>query len=91
MTVEKLIRCELPKRVEYMRVIIMELARISDHLICNSVIGVDTGPDARTGLIARVRRDGAIHEVALADLRFAAGSVLGLVVAAYRRWQGRNP
>lgn len=56
-----------------------------------SVIGVDTGPDARTGLIARVRRDGAIHEVALADLRFAAGSVLGLVVAAYRRWQGRNP
>ena len=43
MTVEKLIKAELPKRVEYMRVIIMELARISDHIICNSVIGVDTG------------------------------------------------
>jgi NADH-quinone oxidoreductase subunit D len=43
MTVEKLIGCELPKRVEYMRVIIMELSRISDHLVCNSVIGVDTG------------------------------------------------
>src|ERR1039458_1208765 len=42
MTVEKLIKAELPKRVEYMRVIIMELSRISDHLICNSVIGVDT-------------------------------------------------
>jgi hypothetical protein len=55
-----------------------------------SVIGVDEGPDARTGLIARVRRDGATHEVALADLRFAAGSPLGLVVAAYRRWQGRT-
>ena len=26
-----------------MRVIIMELARIADHVICNSVIGVDTG------------------------------------------------
>jgi NADH-quinone oxidoreductase subunit D len=26
-----------------MRVIIMELARISDHLVCNSVIAVDTG------------------------------------------------
>ena len=43
MTVEKLIKAELPKRVEYMRVIIMELSRIADHLICNSVIGVDSG------------------------------------------------
>ena len=43
MTVEKLIGAEIPKRAQYMRVIIMELARISDHLICNSVIGVDTG------------------------------------------------
>jgi NADH-quinone oxidoreductase subunit D len=49
MTMEKLIKCELPKRVEYMRVIIMELARIADHLICNSVIGVDTG--AMTGFL----------------------------------------
>ncbi|MBM3429026.1 MAG: NADH-quinone oxidoreductase subunit D, partial [Bacteroidetes bacterium] len=29
MTVEKLIQCEIPKRAEYMRVIIMELARIA--------------------------------------------------------------
>lgn len=43
MTVEKLIGVEIPKRVQYMRVIIMELARISDHLVCNAVIGVDTG------------------------------------------------
>jgi NADH-quinone oxidoreductase subunit D len=43
MTVEKLIGTDIPKRVEYMRVIIMELARIADHLVCNSVIGVDTG------------------------------------------------
>lgn len=43
MTVEKLLGVETPKRVDYMRVIIMELARIADHLICNSVIGVDTG------------------------------------------------
>ena len=43
MTFEKLIQAELPKRVEYMRIIIMELARIADHLVCNSVIGVDTG------------------------------------------------
>ncbi|MBK9299942.1 MAG: NADH-quinone oxidoreductase subunit D [Bacteroidetes bacterium] len=49
MTVEKLIGAKLPKRVEYLRIIIMELARIADHLVCNSVIGVDTG--AFTGFI----------------------------------------
>jgi len=43
MTVEKLVGIKLPKRVDYLRVIIMELARIADHLVCNSVIGVDTG------------------------------------------------
>jgi NADH-quinone oxidoreductase subunit D len=43
MTVEKLVGLQLPKRVDYLRVIIMELARIADHLVCNSVIGVDTG------------------------------------------------
>jgi NADH-quinone oxidoreductase subunit D len=43
MTVEKLIGAEIPKRAQYMRVIIMELARISDHIICNTIIGADTG------------------------------------------------
>src|SRR6187549_1469544 len=43
MTVEKLIGVEIPKRAQYMRVIVMELARIADHLVCNAVIGVDTG------------------------------------------------
>jgi len=43
MTVEKLIGLQVTKRIEYMRVIIMELARIADHLICTSVMGVDTG------------------------------------------------
>lgn len=49
MTVEKLIGVEIPKRVQYLRVIVMELARITDHLICNSVLGVDTG--ALTGFV----------------------------------------
>ena len=49
MTVEKLIGIEIPKRVQYLRIIIMELARIADHVICNSVIGVDTG--AMTGFL----------------------------------------
>ena len=54
-----------------------------------NVATVDCGPDARTGLTARVRRDGAAYEVGLADLALAPGSALALVVAAYRRWQGR--
>ena len=49
MTVEKLIKAQLPKRAEYMRVIIMELSRISDHIICNTIIGQDTG--ATTGFL----------------------------------------
>ena len=49
MTVEKLIQAELPKRAQYMRVIIMELSRIADHIICNTIIGQDTG--ATTGFL----------------------------------------
>jgi NADH-quinone oxidoreductase subunit D len=48
-TVEKLIKAEIPPRVQYLRIIIMELSRIADHLVCNSVIGVDTG--AFTGFL----------------------------------------
>src|SRR6187402_1575882 len=49
MTLEKLLDIEVPKRVQYLRVIAMELARITDHLICNSILGVDTG--AYTGFL----------------------------------------
>jgi NADH-quinone oxidoreductase subunit D len=42
-TVEKLLGIKTPKRVDYLRVIIMELSRIADHLICNSIVGVDAG------------------------------------------------
>lgn len=51
---------------------------------------VDAGPVVRTGLTARVTRAGSTYEVALADLVFPADSDLGAVVAAYRRWQGRD-
>ncbi|MCW5922077.1 MAG: NADH-quinone oxidoreductase subunit D [Saprospiraceae bacterium] len=61
MTVEKLIGCELPKRAQYMRVIIMELARIADHLVCNAVIGVDTG--ALTGFTYMFQERERIYEL----------------------------
>src|SRR3989337_2112506 len=61
MTVEKLIGAEIPKRVQYLRVIIMELARISDYLICNTVIAVDTG--ALTGFVYLVQFRELIYEI----------------------------
>jgi NADH-quinone oxidoreductase subunit D len=61
MTVEKLIGADIPKRVQYLRVIIMELARISDHLICNTVIGVDTG--ALTGFVYLFQFRELIYEI----------------------------
>lgn len=61
MTVEKLIKAEIPKRVEYLRVIIMELARLSDHIICNTVIGVDSG--AVTGYFYMFEQRELIYEI----------------------------
>lgn len=43
LTCEKLLDIKTPKRVDYMRVIVMELSRIADHIVCNAVIGVDSG------------------------------------------------
>jgi NADH-quinone oxidoreductase subunit D len=61
MTVEKLIGCEVPKRADYMRVIIMELARISDHIICTTIIGQDTG--ATTGFLYFFQMREKVYEI----------------------------
>ncbi len=61
MTVEKLLGVEIPKRVQYLRVIIMELARITDHLICNAVIAVDTG--ALTGFVYMFQQRELVYEI----------------------------
>lgn len=61
MTMEKLLQLELPKRVDYMRVIVMELSRIADHLICNSILGVDTG--ALTGFLYVFQEREYIYEI----------------------------
>lgn len=60
-TVEKLLGVQLPKRVEYLRVIIMELARIADHLICNSILGVDTG--AYSGFLYLMQYRELVYEI----------------------------
>ena len=61
MTVEKLLGLDVPKRVQYLRVIVMELARITDHLVCNAVIGVDTG--ALTGFVYLFQQRELVYEI----------------------------
>ncbi len=61
LTCEKLLGIKTPKRVDYLRIIIMELARISDHLICNSIVGVDTG--AYTGFLYVMQYRELIYEI----------------------------
>ncbi|MFN8334447.1 MAG: NADH-quinone oxidoreductase subunit D [Cyclobacteriaceae bacterium] len=61
MTMEKLLKLEIPKRVQYLRIIIMELARISDHIICNTIIGQDVG--ATTGFLYLFQYRERIYEI----------------------------
>lgn len=61
LTCEKLLGVKTPKRVDYLRVIIMELARIADHLICNSIVGVDSG--AYSGFLYLMQYRELIYEI----------------------------
>jgi NADH-quinone oxidoreductase subunit D len=61
LTCEKLLNVTTPKRVDYLRVIIMELSRVSDHLICNSIVGVDAG--AYTGFLYVMQYRELIYEI----------------------------
>lgn len=61
MTVEKLLEVTVPKRAQYIRVIMMELARIADHLICSSIMGVDTG--AFSGFLYVMQEREKIYEI----------------------------
>ncbi|MCF0056563.1 NADH dehydrogenase (quinone) subunit D [Dyadobacter sp. CY356] len=61
MTMEKFLQIEVPKRAQYIRVIMMELARISDHLICNSILGVDSG--AFSGFLYVMQKREDIYEI----------------------------
>ncbi len=61
LTVEKLLGIEVPKRAQYIRVIMMELARITDHLICNSILAVDAG--AFTGFLYVMQYREKVYEI----------------------------
>lgn len=61
MTMEKLLDIDVPKRAQYIRVILMELARISDHVICTSIMGVDTGAFSGFLYVMQIREE--IYEI----------------------------
>jgi NADH-quinone oxidoreductase subunit D len=84
MTVEKLIQAEIPKRVQYMRVIIMELARIADHIVCNSVIGVDTG--ALSGFVYLFQERENIYEIYEAICGARLTTNVGRIGGFEREW-----
>ena len=41
--IEKLLGLEIPARTKYIRMIVAELSRIGDHLVCNGAVGLDAG------------------------------------------------
>jgi len=86
---EKLLGIEVPKLVQYVRVIMFELNRIIDHLICTGVIGVDCG--AYTGFLyfmeQRERAYDIIQKMTGARLTTTFGRVGGLDRPLYNEFK----
>ncbi len=61
LTAEKMMQIEVPERVTYVRMIISELSRIMDHIICNGIMGVDLG--AFSGLLHLFHHRENIYQV----------------------------
>lgn len=84
MTVEKLIGAALPERVERLRVVVMELARIADHIIANAVIGVDAG--ALTGFVYVFQWRERIYEIYEAICGARLTTNMGRIGGFERQW-----
>jgi NADH-quinone oxidoreductase subunit D len=88
LTVEKFINADIPKRVQYMRVIVMELARISDHIICNAIIGVDTG--ALTGFTYLFQWRERIYDIFEAICGARLTTNIGRIGGFDRQWSDKT-
>ncbi|MBC7411682.1 MAG: NADH-quinone oxidoreductase subunit D [Bacteroidia bacterium] len=88
LTVEKFINADIPKRVQYMRVIVMELARISDHIICNAIIGVDTG--ALTGFTYLFQWRERIYDIFEAICGARLTTNIGRIGGFERQWSDKT-
>ncbi|MBM9578529.1 NADH-quinone oxidoreductase subunit D [Leptospira sp. 201903070] len=61
LAVEKMMQIEVPDRATYVRMIISELSRIMDHIICSGILGVDLG--AFSGLLHLFHHRENIYQV----------------------------
>ncbi len=61
MTVEKLLKIDVPERAQYIRVIMSEISRITDHLTCLGPIAMETG--AMTVFIYMMRAREFLYDV----------------------------
>ena len=59
--VENMMGIEVPKKVDYVRVIICELSRIIDHAVCLGILGVDLG--ALTGFLYLYREREKVYNI----------------------------
>ncbi len=70
MAVEKLLKLEIPKRAQYVRVICCELARISSHLMAMGALAMDVG--ALTVFVWAIREREKLYDIfdVLTGVRF---------------------
>ena len=65
--VEKLLGIQIPKRAEQLRVLVSELARLADHIICLGINAVDIG--AFTADVANLSRIVTLHNLNIVPAR----------------------
>lgn len=80
LTVEKLLGIEVPKRCQYVRVIMSEISRVSDHLTCLGASAMELGAFTVMLYMIQAREIlwGLIEEVTGARLTISYGRVGGL-------------
>ena len=70
MAVEKLLGISVPERCHYIRVIMSEISRITDHLTCIGASAMELGPSIAGAHLPRARELAVVHPV---DLLGAVG------------------
>ena len=83
-TVEKLLDIEITPRCKYLRTILSELARISDHLLCIGAAALDLG--ALTAFLYAFNQREKVYDI----MEFAAGQAVPPKLLSRRRADGRH-
>ena len=77
LTIEKLLEIEVPKRAQYIRVILSEISRVADHLTCLGASAMELGAFTVMLYMMEAREDlwDLIEEVTGARLTVSYGSI----------------